>query len=262
MFHSRTDQFHRLYYHHLKTPCHEAHNALVTANPGISISYASPQILSIMDSPLSCSREGHNDQCKQRESDPIALSASACAPTMCGLKCFMSETYWNIPLHQTHQAAELPYHCNHWIQFLGTKWVHMADYMLLPWLLKRQGFVFQSLIQNVKTSPKCTTWLLTAVCGFCVPEKNQLDTRITGWWLTYPSEKYEFVSWDDEIPNIWEKCSKPPTRLKDYENNTYEKIKIEQAVNSVHPWTGLHRVLRSSNCFGDPASRNPLRIII
>jgi len=20
---------------------------------------------------------------------------------------------------------------------------------------------------------------------------------ISGWWLTYPSEKYEFVSWDD-----------------------------------------------------------------
>jgi hypothetical protein len=31
----------------------------------------------------------------------------------------------------------------------------------------------------------------------------------------YPSEKYEFVSWDDEIPNIYrriwknKKCSKP-----------------------------------------------------
>ena len=24
-----------------------------------------------------------------------------------------------------------------------------------------------------------------------------------GWWYTYRSEKYEFVSWDDEIPNIW-----------------------------------------------------------
>ena len=23
----------------------------------------------------------------------------------------------------------------------------------------------------------------------------------TGWWYTYPSEKYEFVSWDYEIPN-------------------------------------------------------------
>jgi hypothetical protein len=28
---------------------------------------------------------------------------------------------------------------------------------------------------------------------------------ITGWWLTYPSEKYEFVSWDYEIRNIWQK---------------------------------------------------------
>ena len=32
----------------------------------------------------------------------------------------------------------------------------------------------------------------------------------TGWWYTYPSEKYEFVSWDDDIPNMWKnkKCSK------------------------------------------------------
>ena len=29
-----------------------------------------------------------------------------------------------------------------------------------------------------------------------------------------PSEKYEFVNWDDDIPNRWENktCSKPPTR--------------------------------------------------
>jgi hypothetical protein len=26
---------------------------------------------------------------------------------------------------------------------------------------------------------------------------------MSGWWLTYPSEKYDFVSWDDELPNIW-----------------------------------------------------------
>ena len=25
----------------------------------------------------------------------------------------------------------------------------------------------------------------------------------TGWWLTYPSEKYELVSWDYDIPNMW-----------------------------------------------------------
>ena len=25
---------------------------------------------------------------------------------------------------------------------------------------------------------------------------------LSGWWYTYPSEKYDFVSWDDDIPNI------------------------------------------------------------
>ena len=27
---------------------------------------------------------------------------------------------------------------------------------------------------------------------------------MTGWWFQHPSEKYEFVNWDDEIPHIWE----------------------------------------------------------
>ena len=26
--------------------------------------------------------------------------------------------------------------------------------------------------------------------------------KSSGWWYTYPSEKYEFVSCDDDIPNI------------------------------------------------------------
>ena len=27
---------------------------------------------------------------------------------------------------------------------------------------------------------------------------------VSGWWLGHPSEKYDLVSWDDEIPNLWE----------------------------------------------------------
>ena len=40
-------------------------------------------------------------------------------------------------------------------------------------------------------------------------------SSISGWWCTYPSEKYDFVSWDDDIPNIRKnkKCSKPPTSI-------------------------------------------------
>ena len=38
---------------------------------------------------------------------------------------------------------------------------------------------------------------------------------ISGWWLTYPSEKYEFVSWDDDIPKIWENKSHVPNHQPD-----------------------------------------------
>ena len=31
----------------------------------------------------------------------------------------------------------------------------------------------------------------------------------TGWWLTYPSEKYELVSWDYDSQYMGKKCSKP-----------------------------------------------------
>ena len=29
------------------------------------------------------------------------------------------------------------------------------------------------------------------------------------WWYTYPSEKYNFVTWDDDIPN-WMESRKIP----------------------------------------------------
>ena len=41
------------------------------------------------------------------------------------------------------------------------------------------------------------------------------EGRFTGWWLTYPSEKYEVVSWDDEIPNIWKHKSHVPNHQSD-----------------------------------------------
>ena len=37
---------------------------------------------------------------------------------------------------------------------------------------------------------------------------------VTGWWYTYPSEEYEFVSWDHYSHYMEnQKCSKPPTIL-------------------------------------------------
>ena len=35
-----------------------------------------------------------------------------------------------------------------------------------------------------------------------LPE-GRIHKIFSDWWYTYPSEKYFFVSWDDDIPNIW-----------------------------------------------------------
>ena len=40
-------------------------------------------------------------------------------------------------------------------------------------------------------------------CGLVGDYNGVQYTTLSAWWLTYPSEKYEFVSWDDDIPNIW-----------------------------------------------------------
>jgi len=42
-----------------------------------------------------------------------------------------------------------------------------------------------------------------------------LRSTSIGWWFTYPSEKYEFVSWDDDIPNIWINKSHVPNHQPD-----------------------------------------------
>jgi hypothetical protein len=58
---------------------------------------------------------------------------------------------------------------------------------------------------------------------------------LAGWWLE-PSEKYEFVSWDDDIPNMLGKiihsCSKPPTRLGIcLQEMIFHVFKIQQTVD-------------------------------
>ena len=46
------------------------------------------------------------------------------------------------------------------------------------------------------------TSILTSLTPMAM--KHVSGSIMSGWWLSYLSEKYEFVNWDDEIPNIWE----------------------------------------------------------
>ena len=54
--------------------------------------------------------------------------------------------------------------------------------------------------------------------GDCFPAWEKMgksSNSMSSWWLTYPSEKYDFVSWDDYpiyCGKSWKSCSKAPTR--------------------------------------------------
>ena len=48
-------------------------------------------------------------------------------------------------------------------------------------------------------------------------------------WLVvevYPAEKYEYVNWDDDIPNLWGKCCKPPNGGLNCHVADYQRVLI------------------------------------
>ena len=66
--------------------------------------------------------------------------------------------------------------------------------------------------------------------------------QISGWWYTYPSEKYE-VSWGDEISNIWKKNMFQTTKQQYFDG--YKRLYFIVAINySIHDVISL-----TYNCY-------------
>ena len=66
------------------------------------------------------------------------------------------------------------------------------------------------------------------LCENWAPLNPFINHQYPGWWLTYPPEKYDFVSWDDEIPNWME--SHNPVMFQ----TTNHQYPIELAICWVH----------------------------
>ena len=98
-------------------------------------------------------------------------------------------------------------------------------YMLLPGFQLCQWIGLRRLRENYRLYPH--GYLETASWWRCSIRRRMVSTTsmiclgflyvFPGWWSTYPSDIYEFVSWDDEIPNLWKviihSCSEPPTSI-------------------------------------------------
>ena len=58
-----------------------------------------------------------------------------------------------------------------------------------------------------KPTSEKTPWLKVSArkwrIGEIMRNPKPIEICITGWWLTYPSEKYELVSWEYEMSNLW-----------------------------------------------------------
>ena len=69
-------------------------------------------------------------------------------------------------------------------------------------LPRKKGWIHEDPIPHLRHVT--AAGLLSASCG-STPKIIEDLQSLAGWWLTYPSEKYELVkvSWDDYIPNIW-----------------------------------------------------------
>jgi hypothetical protein len=84
--------------------------------------------------------------------------------------------------------------------------------MLLCWYLRKSNASLVQVVQDQRSSGKKPDVLLIIftqgrtiwVVKF---SKYQLENMciyiyIISGWLSHPSEKYDFVSWDDDIPNM------------------------------------------------------------
>ena len=73
------------------------------------------------------------------------------------------------------------------------------------------SMVGNKALHTTKQKKFCFNHYLSCLCS-----KSVLKP---GWWYTNPSEKYEFVSWDYDIPNIWENTNNQklfPHKLADF----------------------------------------------
>ena len=114
-----------------------------------------------------------------------------------------------------HQSSSIPR-----ISHQSNLW----DISHVPWL--RLGFALALFLAGHKGPAGVGQILLCEVLdlhhGFPGDGHQHLRPpfwpRLSGWWLTYPSE-YEFVSWDDDIPKIWKKQMFPTTNQTAIKSN-------------------------------------------
>ena len=111
---------------------------------------------------------------------------------------------------------------------LGHLWAHGTDGYLWNIICRNGSPVISKLVYTILKSPQKNTkqhWNKQNVSYVSIKKKKLIRPTsprytyiYTGWWYTYPSEKYESQLgwWHSQLNGTIKKCSKPPTRTSSY----------------------------------------------
>ena len=126
------------------------------------------------------------------------------------MTCHFSINFWSLPAYcfnwtrpeyisktrryheRLNEPAETLAYCWTTISYIYI-YVVWSISMKLGWILNSWCiFPWHPLIYMI--------YMVISVSGY----RGISNLNRTGWWFSHPSEKYEFVNWDDDIPQIWE----------------------------------------------------------
>ena len=131
----------------------------------------------------------------QQELPPLLGGTANWLSTMNVDHEFRSGNHWGTP-HLYELTLELPVTMPIWWNLFDIRKVTSSSPSLSQSLLLYRNHGFLPPKDRQK---RC-----------CIQDEIDMSPRQkTGWWLTHPSEKYEFVSWDHGIPN-WMESHKIP----------------------------------------------------
>ena len=139
--------------------------------------------------------------------------------------------------------------------FLLNHWTKIMQYRICCFV-----FVLLPLTTKRSWNRSCLEWFdgVTPARSFLsnnitpasqtVHKGKECRKAITGWWYTYPSDKYEFVSWDDDIPNWMESHKIHVPNHPDYPEHVWKDGGWRYQSGEIqHSWTDFFTHLSRGN---------------
>ena len=140
-----------------------------------------------------------------------------------------------------------PWKINDVIWYYGFN-MRFKNWLVVLTILKNislsMGRIISYIMEHKRWSKPPTSLSRNSAVSWCFFLRVFNVKIMAGWWLTYPSEKYEFLSWDDysKLNGQIKTCSKPPIKWGNNRNNNIMDTVYTGRINGMHwEWNGVNQ---------------------